>query len=79
MSRVSALPTHRKWAKAESKPVRKEAGAWRRSVSMLRMLEGMVSALFFSQFSVFLKKAYLLNLRRQGSEICLKKETRKKL
>lgn len=31
---------------------------------MLRMLEGMVSAVFFSQFSVFLKKAYLLNLGR---------------
>lgn len=52
--------------------MRKEVGAWRRSVLMLRMLEGMVSALFFSHFSVFLKKkkAYLLNLRRQGREIC---------
>lgn len=60
MSRASALPTHRKWAKAERKPVRKKVGAWRRSVSVLRMFkEGMVSAIFFSQFSVFLKKRHI--------------------
>lgn len=66
MSRASALPTHRKWAKAERKPERKEVGAWRRSVSMLRMLEGMVSAVFFSQFSVFLKKGIFAEPEEAG-------------